>query len=807
MAESVLLNGRLFIEIVRAKGLYNSDTWVAGKSDPYVLVTLDDQEVGRTQTIADNLDPVWNANFVVDAEHPATTLALDVWDEDPYQKDDHLGQTIINVSDIVKDKKISKTASLVPNQAKGSSSSTVLGTLEFNIRYQEITKLIERSWQLKEANFPARKYNQVFLFNDAHNGEDAAPYTHHDLSFTNITSQSKEKQGAPMKPNQEAKLELREKALARQTQLEKVPKDCWVEVHKALHSAKHFIYITGWSVWTALRLLRRPVGDSSTEQTLGTLLKEKARQGVRVLLLIWNDKTSTSYSLWGGEKTNSGLMATHDEETTEYFENSGVFVTAAYRDAAGFGDSFIWTHHQKSIILDAELPGHEKRQVVAFVGGLDLTDGRWDTPKHSLYRTLFREHSDDFHIPWAHVPHDLGPREPWHDIHSKVEGPIAWDVKTNFEQRWKKQASARVNDLFQLDSHFFITPPEKPDEKPTDYPKHGDWTVQLLRSIDLTSAVDVVPNPPAVEKSIQLAYLNAIRNAKRFLYIENQYFMGSSFAWDDHKEAPAPQKVPFEIAARIASRIRKGKDFAVYILLPMYPEGDPHESSLQEMLLWQWHTISFMYKTVAQAIKEMNLKDKHPTDYLNFYCLGNRETTTGSDAKIHEVPESFDGQREIPETLAKSRRFMIYVHSKMLIADDEYIIVGSANINERSMAGDRDTEIAIGAYEESWHRVPHPRGSVHRFRMNLWGEHLNECVKEFLTPEDPTTVRLVNKKADENWVKYTSDAVSDMSGHLMRYPINVHESGSINPKVEFFPDTKALVRGQKSLTIPDKLTT
>lgn len=31
-----------------------------------------------------------------------------------------------------------------------------------------------------------------------------------------------------------------------------------------------------------------------------------------------------------------------------------------------------------------------------------------------------------------------GPREAWHDLHCKVEGPAAYDILTNFEQRWKK---------------------------------------------------------------------------------------------------------------------------------------------------------------------------------------------------------------------------------------------------------------------------------------------------------------------------------------------------------------------------------
>ena len=34
----------------------------------------------------------------------------------------------------------------------------------------------------------------------------------------------------------------------------------------------------------------------------------------------------------------------------------------------------------------------------------------------------------------------VGPRQPWHDIHSLVEGPIAWDLYHNFVQRWHRQA-------------------------------------------------------------------------------------------------------------------------------------------------------------------------------------------------------------------------------------------------------------------------------------------------------------------------------------------------------------------------------
>lgn len=58
---------------------------------------------------------------------------------------------------------------------------------------------------------------------------------------------------------------------------------------------------------------------------------------------------------------------------------------------------------------------------------------------------------------------------------------------------------------------------------------------------------------------------------------------------------------------------------------------------------------------------------------------------------------------------------MIYVHAKGMIIDDEYVIIGSANINQRSMAGTKDTEIAMGAYQphHAWaKKSKHPHGQV-----------------------------------------------------------------------------------------------
>lgn len=58
----------------------------------------------------------------------------------------------------------------------------------------------------------------------------------------------------------------------------------------------------------------------------------------------------------------------------------------------------LYTHHQKCVIVDTQASGNN-RKVSAFLGGLDLCDGRYDTPEHRLFRDLDTVFKDDFHNP------------------------------------------------------------------------------------------------------------------------------------------------------------------------------------------------------------------------------------------------------------------------------------------------------------------------------------------------------------------------------------------------------------------------
>ena len=77
------------------------------------------------------------------------------------------------------------------------------------------------------------------------------------------------------------------------------------------------------------------------------------------------------------------------------------------------------------------------------------------------------------------------------------------------------------------------------------------------------------------------AYVQMIRNADNFIYIENQYFMGSAYAWLSDTDTNCHHIIPAEIAQRIVEKIYAGERFVAYIVIPMFPEGDPTSGPIQ----------------------------------------------------------------------------------------------------------------------------------------------------------------------------------------------------------------------------------
>ncbi|XP_041005424.1 phospholipase D alpha 1-like isoform X1 [Juglans microcarpa x Juglans regia] len=764
-----------------------------GKSKIYATIDIENTTVARTRLLKNEHSNLqWSESFHIYCAHKASHIAFSIKEDDPIGAR-VIGKAYMPVGDIVSGEEVNRWLRILNNNHKPPHGGP---KIHVKLQFFDVTRECNWSRGIRRNKFPGVPFTffpqrhgcRVTLYQDAHIPDKFIPKI----------------------------------PLAGGKYYE--PQRCWEDIFDAISKAKHLIYIAGWSVYTKIKLVRdlrrqKPEG----ELTLGELLKNKASEGLRVLMLVWDDRTSVKLL------KKDGVMATHDEDTESYFRDTGVHCILCPRNPDNSESivqdlevSTMFTHHQKIVVVDSGMPigNSGKRRIVSFIGGIDLCDGRYDTPFHSIFRTLYTAHHDDFHQPnFADASIKKGgPREPWHDIHCRLEGQIAWDVLFNFEQRWMKQGIKglliRLKDLDKI----FIGP------SPVMYPEDYDtWDVQLFRSIDGGAAFGFPDNPEdaarvglvtwkdnVIERSIQDAYINAIRRAKSFIYIENQYFLGSSFWWNSQdlkvEQIGAVQLIPKELSLKIVSKIEAGERFSVYVVIPMWPEGIPKSAAVEEILNWQKRTMEMMYKDIALALQTKGI-EANPKDYLSFFCLGNRERVKSGEYEPSEKPENDTDYSRAQ----KARRFMIYVHAKMMIVDDEYIIIGSANINQRSMDGARDSEIAMGAYQPFHLATSQPaRGQIHGFRMALWYEHLGMLDDFFLQPESVECIQKVNQIARKYWDYYSSETLDhDLPGHLLSYPINIAENGEVTelPGTEFFPDTRAKVLGSMSMFLPPILTT
>lgn len=164
------------------------------------------------------------------------------------------------------------------------------------------------------------------------------------------------------------------------------------------------------------------------------------------------------------------------------------------------------------------------------------------------------------------------------------------------------------------------------------------------------------------QKSIYEAYKYLIQNAKEFIYIENQFFICKK------------NSICELLAERILTAHKLGQKFKVLIMLPLLPgfEGevdDINAAVMRVQLNWEYQTVARGKTSLLSRISSI----PNPQNYLKILSLRNHDIFKNS-APVTEI---------------------LYIHSKLMIVDDCKVILGSANINDRSLLGDRDSEIGI----------------------------------------------------------------------------------------------------------------
>uniref|UniRef100_A0A8C5KRK9 Phospholipase n=1 Tax=Jaculus jaculus TaxID=51337 RepID=A0A8C5KRK9_JACJA len=256
------------------------------------------------------------------------------------------------------------------------------------------------------------------------------------------------------------------------------------------------------------------------------------------------------------------------------------------------------------------------------------------------------------------------PRMPWHDIGSVVHGKAARDVARHFIQRWN--FTKIMKPKYRSLSYPFLLPKSQTTAHELRYQVPGavHATVQLLRS-----AADWSAGIKYHEESIHAAYVSVIENSKHYIYIENQFFISCA---DDKVVF---NKIGDTIAQRILKAHREGQRYRVYVVIPLLPgfEGDISTGGGNALRA----IMHFNYRTMCRGENSIlgQLKSELGNQWINYI--------------------SFCGLRTHAELEGNLVTELIYVHSKLLIADDNTVIIGSANINDRSMLGKRDSEMAV----------------------------------------------------------------------------------------------------------------
>uniref|UniRef100_A0A671L3K8 phospholipase D n=1 Tax=Sinocyclocheilus anshuiensis TaxID=1608454 RepID=A0A671L3K8_9TELE len=455
----------------------------------------------------------------------------------------------------------------------------------------------------------------------------------------------------------------------------------------ALEQAKEEIFITDW--WLSPEVfLKRPA--TGTYWRLDKILKRKAEQGVKVCVLLYKE-VELALGINSGYSKRT-LMNLHPNIKVMRHPDHVASVVV------------LWAHHEKMVSID---------QSVAFVGGLDLAFGRWDDSDYRLSDLeppktannaeaaqesntvdgsavpltepvtecedevdlscnallwLGKDYSNFIKRDWTqldqpfqdNVDRTQVPRIPWRDLGAVHHGKAARDLARHFIQRWNFTKVRNQMGNFNVCFLSYNQTLQNLQSLPF---------LLVLRSVDRWSA-------GTCEQSILNAYIHVIENSEHYIYLENQFFISCS----------DQRNVLNTIGDAIVKRILRAHrcKYRVFVVIPLLPgfEGDISQgggNAIQAILHFTYRTINRGEHSILSRLKEQ-MQDEW-TQYISLCGLRKHSQL---------------GQSPVTE--------LIYVHSKALIADDRCYIIGSANINDRSMLGSRDSELAVLVEDEE--RVP-----------------------------------------------------------------------------------------------------
>ena len=353
------------------------------------------------------------------------------------------------------------------------------------------------------------------------------------------------------------------------------------------------------------------------------------------------------------------------------------------------------THHQKPVLIDFAYDNGKK--AVAYVMGLNSVTDYWDTPEHGVENPLREQgaaKTKQEHAQGVKDAFDFETLKPYRDYACRIEGGRALiPIHENFERAW-----ARAGGDTKASQYICDKPPSALLRKAAS----GDSTVQIVRT-----------QPEEQDFTIKDIYFNATRVAAAgtgYLYMENQYFQYQDWA----EYLLAIRKNVIAGWKRSCAKIGKGvEDLPVMHVFVVIPAPE-----MAQMIPRTYDTLATLGQQggMTGQVKMIEQANAQPKQALFEDAVDRRASTSTTQALSDVVvaANSIDKPSELilKETFGlrvcvavlnacefnQARRQWryreIYIHSKLLLVDDGFFTLGSANLNQRSMAVDSEINLA-----------------------------------------------------------------------------------------------------------------
>lgn len=387
--------------------------------------------------------------------------------------------------------------------------------------------------------------------------------------------------------------------------------EAWKFVKNQVARAQKSIHLCFWMLSGDLEMIRDPK-DTFTEpskrsqDTLLYLLSAKHNGGVKVRILLW-DIPGIPHSV---------VSPSVFDLRVRLAGKTGIFEVMYQPHPT----STIGSWHQKTLIIDDS---------IAFIGGMNAKENDWDTADHTVYdqrrnphemkASRRKEKQRKLELP------DFPPRQDYMTI---VIGEAVADVQANFVERWNHCIDQKC-DYYQHATKL-----------PRPQPSAGFSTVPA----QVSRTMPHYPPSPTGENGIYVTYQNAIRRAKNYVYIEDQYFRSQALASD------------------IALACKKNRKLRVIVVTPPdYP------SKLEQDEKWKvaWPSSYWTAKTCATIQKVVR-------NFCLFYLQVSAKDKSG-----------------------KLRYYPIDLHAKIMIVDDLWYTIGSCNINDRGFQTEGEINVSV----------------------------------------------------------------------------------------------------------------